>query len=416
MFDQLFTSRQAVDHHLNDPLLEDRLRYLTHCASQGSTRSSLRLIAQHLLVFIEQFDLATEHDIALEEIQEAAKAWVGTRPHANRMTDGWYGRMRFVSDAKKWLSFQGRLRLPPAPVRPYTGSIDQFCDHLSRERGLAQATIRIYRWYISQFLDRYSQKDRHLSDIGIRDIDAAITRKAEQDGYSRVSIAHYVGALRVFFRYAEQCGWCSRGLAAAIMSPRVFADEGLPTGPSWEDVQRLLTSTESDDPKDIRDRAMIMLFAVYGFRVGDVRALRLEDLNWEKEVICIRRPKSRRRQSYPLSCTVGEAILRYLKEVRPRTPYREIFLTLRAPIRPIGSGAVYDVVSDRLVPLGVSLRHHGPHCLRHGCASRLLERGLSLKEIGDHLGHRKQDTTRVYAKVDFAGLRTVANFDIGGVL
>src|SRR5262249_23151095 len=151
---------------------------------------------------------------------------------------------------------------------------------------------------------------------------------------------------------------CCRGLAAAIMSPRVFADEGLPTGPSWEDVQRLLTSTEGDDPKDIRDRAMIMLFVVYGFRVGDVRALRLDDLDWEKEMICIRRPKSRRQQSYPLSYTVGEAIVRYLKEVRPRTPYREIFLTLRAPIRPIGNGTLYDVVSDRLVRLGVSLKHH----------------------------------------------------------
>jgi site-specific recombinase XerD len=200
------------------------------------------------------------------------------------------------------------------------------------------------------------------------------------------------------------------------MSPRVFADEGLPTGPSWQDVQRLLVSTEGDDAKNVRDRAIIMLFAIYGFRIGDVRVLRLDDLNWEKELICIRRPKSGRHQSFPLSYTVGEAILRYLKEVRPRTPYREVFLTLRAPIRAIGSGALYDVVSDRLAPLGVSLKHHGPHCLRHGCASRLLEQGLSMKEIGDHLGHRKQDTTRVYAKVDLAGLRTVANFDIGGVL
>jgi integrase/recombinase XerD len=416
MFDELFTSRQAIDRHSNSPLLEERLRYLAHCGAQGSTISSLRLIAQHLLVFIEQFDLEVEHNVGLEQIQKAANVWVGSRPQAHGMTNCWYGRMRFISDAKKWLAFLGRLRLPVVPARPYKRLIDAFCDALSRDRGLAQATIRIHRWHIEQFFDRYWQNNRPFSDICIRDIDAAISRKGEQDFYSRVSIANYVGVLRVFFRYAEQRGWCSRGLAAAIMCPRVFADEGLPKGPSWGEVQDLLAATEGDDPKHIRDRAIIMLFAVYGFRVGDVRALRLEDINWEKELICVTRPKSRRRHTYPLSYTVGEAILRYLKEVRPHTSHREIFLTLRAPIGPIGSGALYDLVSDRLVSLGVSLKHHGPHSLRHACASRLLAQGLSMKEIGDHLGHRKQDTTRVYAKVDLAGLRTVADFDIGGVL
>jgi site-specific recombinase XerD len=272
------------------------------------------------------------------------------------MTDGWWGRTRFISDAKKWLNFLGRLRLPSAPPRPYAHLIDECCDHLIRDRGLAQATVRIHRWHIGQFLERYWQENRPFSDMCIRDIDAAIARKGEQDFYSRVSIAHYVRVLRVFFRYAEQRGWCSRGLAAAIMCPRVFADEGLPKGPSWEDVQRLLAGTECDHPKSIRDRAIIMLFAVYGLRVGDVRALRLEDFDWEKELMCIRRPKSRRRQSYPLSYTVGEAILRYLKEVRPRTPHREIFLTLKAPTRPIGSGALYDLQASRTACLATCLR------------------------------------------------------------
>jgi site-specific recombinase XerD len=416
MFDQLFTCQRAVDRHSESPLLEERLRYLAHCTAQGSTRSSLRLTAQHLLVFTELFDLETRHDVSLEKIQSAANSWVGSRPQAHGMTDGRWGRSRFISDAKKWLNFLGRLQLPAVRPGPYAHLIDEFCDHLIRDRGLAQSTVRGHRWHIGQFLERFWQENRPLSDMCIRDIDAAIARKGEQDFYRRVSIAHYVGILRVFLRYAEQRGWCPRGLAAAIMCPRVFAGEGLPQGPSWEEVQRLLASTEGNHPKSIRDRAIIMLFAVYGLRVGDVRALRLEDFHWEKELICIRRPKLRRRQSYPLSYTVGEAILRYLKEVRPHTPHREIFLTLKTPIRPIGGGALYDLVSDRLVAMGVSLKHHGPHALRHACASRLLAEGLSMKEIGDHLGHRKLDTTRVYAKVDLASLRLVAQFDLGGVL
>jgi integrase len=205
-------------------------------------------------------------------------------------------------------------------------------------------------------------------------------------------------------------------LAAAIMSPRLFADEPLPKGPSWTDVQSLLTCTEGDLPKNIRDRAIILLFAVYGMRVGEVRALRLEDLDWEQELIYVTRPKPRRKQSYPLSYSVGECVLRYLKEVRPRAPYREVFLTLKAPFQPLSSGSLYDLVSDRLRALGVCLKHSGPHSLRHACATRLLAAGLSLKEVGDHLGHRKTDTTRVYAKVDLAGLRQVADFNLGGLL
>jgi site-specific recombinase XerD len=113
---------------------------------------------------------------------------------------------------------------------------------------------------------------------------------------------------------------------------------------------------------------------------------------------------------------LGEAILSYLKKVRPRTTRREVFLTVKAPFQALSSGSLYDLVSDRLRSLGVSLPHYGPHSLRHACATRLLAEGLSMKEIGDHLGHRKADTTRVYAKVDLAGLRQVADFDLGGLL
>ena len=120
-------------------------------------------------------------------------------------------------------------------------------------------------------------------------------------------------------------------------------------------------------------------------------------------------------RTYPLTRSVGNAILRYLQEVRPRSSHREVFLSLRAPFRPVNS-SVWGVVAKRLRPLNVSLPHYGPHALRHACATRLLAAGLSLKEIGDQLGHMDPDSTRIYAKVDLVGLRQVADFDMGGVL
>lgn len=416
MYNQLFKCPRAIERHLSSPLYEERSRYLAHCAAQGSTKSSLRLIAQQMLVFIDYLDLKSDGEVCIKQVYEAADQWVNRQPHPNNVTDYRYGRMRFISEAKKWLHFLGRLLMPEVQHRPYTHMIEEYIDHMAREKGLAQDTIRIRCWHLEQFFNRFWPQHRPFNQITIADIDAAIARKGNQDSYSRTSIKSYATALRSFFRYAEERGWCNPGMATAIMSPRLYADESLPKGPSWQDVHRLLASTEGDLPKDIRDRAIIMLFAVYGMRVGEVRALRLEDLNWENELIYVTRPKLRRRQLYPLSHTVGEAILRYLREVRPRSTYREIFLTLRAPLKPIGSGVLYDIVSDRLRALEVPLKHYGPHSLRHACGTRLLTKGLSMKEIGDHLGHRKIDTTRVYAKVDIAGLRQVADFELGGVL
>ena len=418
MFDQLFTCPRAVERYSSGPLVDERLRYLAQCAAQGSTRSSLRLIAQHQLVFIDYLRLHTTDVLTVEQVQAAADRWVRRRPqpHTHNVTDHRYGRMRFISDAKQWLSFLGRLGTTEVPRRPYIHLIEEFTDYMIREKGLSPHTVRGRCWYLEQFLARWWDHHRSLDEVSIADIDATIARKGEQEGYARASIQRHVDALRAFFRYAEQRAWCRPGLATAIMSPHLFADEGLPKGPSWADVQRLLVHTEGDRPKDIRDRAIIMLFAVYGMRASEVRGLQLEDLNWEKELLLLTRSKPRRRQSYPLSYPVGEAILRYLKQVRPRGPWREVFLTVKAPVRPLSHGVLYDLVSDRLRPLGVSLPHYGPHSLRHACATRLLAEGLSLKEIGDHLGHRKADTTRVYAKVNLAGLRQVADFDLGGLL
>ena len=196
----------------------------------------------------------------------------------------------------------------------------------------------------------------------------------------------------------------------------MFRSENLPVGPSWPDIQRLIASTNSSSARDIRDRAILVLLAAYGLRSGEVAGLCLQDLNWENETISIARPKQRRADTYPLVSEAGEAILNYLQRVRPHCAQREIFLTSKAPFRRLSHGALYHLVNTRLRDLGIYAPRPGPHALRHACAGHLLAEGFSLKEIGDHLGHRSAYATRIYAKVDLAGLREVANFDMGGLL
>jgi len=158
-----------------------------------------------------------------------------------------------------------------------------------------------------------------------------------------------------------------------------------------------------------------MLLTVYGLRSSEICRLRLEDFDWEQGIFRLKRSKLGPIQQFPLVETVKQALIRYLKEVRPqRSSYREIFLTIQAPFRPMNS--VYDIVSYRWRPLNVAIKHHGPHSLRHACATRLINQGVPLKTIADQLGHRDLETTRIYAKVDLLRLREVADFNLRGVL
>jgi site-specific recombinase XerD len=128
------------------------------------------------------------------------------------------------------------------------------------------------------------------------------------------------------------------------------------------------------------------------------------------------RSKSGRRELLPLEPHTGNAIARYLRQGRPKCDSRCAFVTLKAPFRPLSAGALYHLVSNRLPSVAGPAKSRGPHALRHACARRLVDAGLSLKEIGDHLGHRNPDTTRVYAKVDLTSLRLVAMEERGGLI
>jgi site-specific recombinase XerD len=217
---------------------------------------------------------------------------------------------------------------------------------------------------------------------------------------------------------------CTRLRARCAISSGTQKDKGglptlrraLPLGLNWDDVQRFVASFVGESTIDLRNRAMIMLLVVYGLRRGEVVRLRLEDIDWCGEILHVNRPKQRCTQQYPLVATVGNAILRYLKEARPRSAHRELFLSVEAPIRPLSPGRVSGIVRSRLTTLGIDIPRRGAHCLRHANARHLLDAGFALKEIGDHLGHRSASSTRIYAKVDLTGLRCVAEIDLGSLL
>jgi site-specific recombinase XerD len=415
MFNALFHYPRVLARHCEGPAANDRERFLAHCASGGAAHSTLLSLAPELLAIARRIKLDGNQSIPLVEIEVAADRWVAYQRRHHRVRTARFSRERFIQTAAAWLRFLGRLQEPEENPAAFADLVSEFDSYMREERGLSLHTIHNRCWHVQTFLQWFSEQGSGLAEIRLEQVDAFLALKRTL-GWCRVSMATAVSALRSFFRYAGEKGWCSPGLAVGIEGPRLFSHESLPVGPKWEEVQRLIASTDTDCPQDIRDRAILLLLAIYGLRSGEVVALTLDDVGWEQDILHVSRPKQRCKQDYPLAAEVGEAILRYLQRVRPRIRSRSLFLTLRAPFRPLVATSLHYLVSTRLKALNICCPRRGPHALRHACATHLVAEGLSLKQIGDHLGHRSAYATRTYAKVDLVGLRQVADIALGDLL
>jgi integrase len=143
-------------------------------------------------------------------------------------------------------------------------------------------------------------------------------------------------------------------------------------------------------------------------RGREVAALTLNDIDWKHERLAIPERKAGHSTAFPLSKSVGEAIIDYLQHGRPKTPDRHVFFRSAAPLQPIGSAAVSSCARQYLLRAGVHVPRPGSHTLRHTLVQRLVDADFSLKEIGDFVGHRSPASTQIYGKVALESLRQVA--------
>ncbi len=414
MFENLFKRPTALDRHRKGSFFEARELFLRQCAKQGYSQAMLQKIAWVLLSIVQHIDIEngkfTTHDV-----EAAVNNQICPQSPFRSSRLSQHSRQLFVRIAVKWLRSIDRF-LPPYEVEiPFSEQLLSFSRFLHEERGLSVVTISTRYERLVWFFNSLNPSRNSLSQVSIYDIDAFISAKGNQ-GWKRSSLSSLASSLRSFYNYAEGQGWCASGISARIETPRLYSRESLPISPSWQDVQQLLVMTRGDDPCDIRNHAILMILSVYGLRRREVEQLLLDDLDWIGERISVSRPKQNRIQLYPLIPEVGEAVLRYLTDVRPRSKYRNIFLTLSAPIRPLSASSITAIVRSRLRALGIKLPRQGAHCLRHACANHLLESGFSFKEIGDQLGHRTVRSTLNYTKIYLAGLREVAELDLRRML
>ncbi len=275
-----------------------------------------------------------------------------------------------------------------------------FAAHLSLERGLSAKTLEAYGRDVRAFA-------RYLARHGVLDC-ASITRESVEGhleslraaGRRASSRARAFVAIREFLRHLVDAGLAKTDPSAALESPRKGVV--LPHVLTEETTARIVESASGEDPRDLRDRAMLELLYGCGLRVTELCSLQLGD--WLREEDLIRcTGKGSKDRVVPIGEKGAEALSRYVDNARSsfsrgNASERRIFLTR------LGRGftrmGVFKMLRERAAAAGVDASAVSPHVLRHCFASHLLAHGADIRAIQEMLGHASIATTQIYTHVD----------------
>lgn len=310
-------------------------------------------------------------------------------------------------------------RWPPAPKATCAADTLRFtiCDEyeiwLREERGLAEPSIYALMWegrnFLAWQLDRCGVDS--LMEMSVGDIDRYMDMRSPHQ--TRKSVKDVAERLRSLLRYLHRTRRTAIDLSPHVIAPLLYAYEGVPSILERDQIAAVLeTASKDTTPIGLRDQAILQLLATYGLRSGEIRSLKIEDIDWRAESIRILHTKTRACSYLPLMAPVGEAILTYLRSGRPQTDAREVFVRTRAPygrLRVLHSAVFRRIRDAGVKPPGKC----GPHIFRHARAVEMLRASVPQKVIGDMLGHRSTESTAPYLKLATEDLRAIA-LDVPG--
>jgi len=295
--------------------------------------------------------------------------------------------------------------VPPAsavvPYEPVAVLLARFGGWLSRERGLAPATVSSYLCQGRPFADACAGQLGVLTAARV----AGLATEGAAGLLPRPAQVR-ANAVRALLRFAWLEGLTAVPLAGFVGSFAAPAGPAVPKGLSPVQAAEFLVFVRAA-PGGLRNEPMMALLLRLALRAGEAAGLLLDDIAWRQGVITVR-GKGNRVDQVPLPADVGGPLARYLRDGRPGgTAHRQVFLALDAPHAPLAQGAVTSVAGRALRDAGIS-GEGAAHLLRHTAACGVLAAGGGLAEAGQLLRHSGPEVTAVYARSDLAALRSIA--------
>ena len=284
--------------------------------------------------------------------------------------------------------------------------IDLFIRFLATERGLSENYQLSTRRSLSEFATWCA---------GAREVMTAekVTRPMISDylalqkkrGLAAASIKLVVVALKIFFRFLLGKGRINRDPTETLTLPRI--ERYLPETLNELQVQQLIESINTTQPRGLRDRAIIELLYASGLRISELANARLENFSAEQRILRVT-GKGNKTRLVPVGRKACEALAAYVSAERPKLVKArsgsEIFLSARGT--KLTTVRLWQIVKERARLSGLKVNIY-PHLLRHSFATHLLGNGADLRIIQEMLGHADISTTQVYTHVDQQRLKAV---------
>lgn len=292
-----------------------------------------------------------------------------------------------------------RMRTPAQyPFRGEIGSAaEDYFESLKAHGVSEKKTIPSYKRIVSNFIEYLLENGvSHISEI----IEACIVKFIESRQYRQ---KEYIGTIRRFLNYlyreeliAKNYSYVLQSLGKNIKHVKTLSFY------SPDEIQQLEESISRTSNVGKRDYAMVAICSRLGLRVSDVANLSFKDINWENNSINIIQFKTGNPLTLPLLPIVGNAIIDYLKNGRPKSTSNKIFLSCRPPYGEMNPGSVHGAIAVAFRQSGVDFgdRHHGGHALRFSLAQRMLDKSTPIHIISETLGHTEVDTTSTYVRID----------------
>jgi integrase/recombinase XerD len=276
--------------------------------------------------------------------------------------------------------------------------LDEFCDSLWLEDGLARNTLESYRRDLRKFstwLKKHT--DRSLIDTTHADILGFLAHVVSVQKARASSTGRTISSLKRFFRYLLRQNKITVDPTVQIAAPKL--PRGLPKTLSERDVEQLLQAPDVDAPLGMRDRTMLEVLYATGLRVSELVGLTVAQLSLGMGVVRVMGKGSKERL-VPLGEEALDWLQRYLKEVRPILLAGHLSDALFVTQRGAGmTRQMFWYLIKRHARTAGLHKPLSPHTLRHAFATHLLNHGADLRVVQLLLGHTDISTTQIYTHV-----------------